>query len=51
MLKEHGLTVLYMAGLGGACAGVWGEFGWTWAAIAGGSVVLLTMLVVLRKKG
>jgi len=51
MLQKHGLTALYAVGLGGVCAGVWGEYGWTWALIAGGSVVLLTMLAVLRKKG
>ena len=41
----------YTVGLGGVCAGVWGEFGWTWAAIAGGLVLLLTAVHSLRQRG
>ena len=51
MLKNHGITALYAAGLGGVCVGVWGEYGWTWAAIVGGAGVLLTMMFALRQRG
>ena len=51
MLKKHELSALYAVGLGGVCAGVWGEYGWAWAAIAGGACVLLTMLFALRQRG
>ena len=51
MLKNHGLSALYAAGLGGLCAGVWGEYGWAWAAIIGGCAVLLTLLFALRQRG
>jgi len=41
----------YLAGLGGVCAGVWGEYGWTWAAIACGAVLLMTAVLTLRTRG
>ena len=50
MLKNNGYTALYTAGLGGVCAGVWGEYGWTWAAIAGGAGMLLTLMFALRQQ-
>jgi phage shock protein PspC (stress-responsive transcriptional regulator) len=39
----------YIVGLGGVCAGMAGEFGWTWAAIAGGAVLLITTVLAIRR--
>lgn len=41
----------YTVGLGGVCAGVWGEFGWTWAVIAAGVVLLMTTFLALLQRG
>jgi phage shock protein PspC (stress-responsive transcriptional regulator) len=41
----------FLAGLGGVCSGVAGEFGWTWALIVGGAVLLLTATLTLRARG
>jgi len=41
----------YTAGLGGVCAGVWGEYGWTWAVIVCGAVLLMTTVLALRQRG
>lgn len=41
----------YTVGLGGVCAGVWGEYGWTWAAIAAGAVLLMTTFLALLQRG
>jgi hypothetical protein len=40
----------YLAGLGGVCAGVLGEYGWTWAAMVCGAVLLITAVLSLRKR-
>jgi hypothetical protein len=41
----------YIVGLGGVCSGVAGEYGWTWSAIVGGVVLLLTTVIALRQRG
>jgi hypothetical protein len=41
----------FLAGLGGVYAGVFGEFGWTWAAIVCGAVLLVISVLALRRKG
>ena len=41
----------YTVGLGGVCAGVWGEYGWAWAAIVAGVVLLMTTVLALRQRG
>ena len=41
----------FTVGLGGVCSGVWGEYGWTWAAIVGGAVLLITTVLALRQRG
>ncbi len=49
--KTDAKDAFYLAGLGGVCAGVWGEYGWTWAAIVCGTVLLITAVLALRTKG
>jgi phage shock protein PspC (stress-responsive transcriptional regulator) len=51
MIKDNALEILYLAGLGGVCAGVAGEYGWTWAVIVGGAVLLLTTTLALWRRG
>lgn len=51
MPKDIELDALYLVGLGGVCSGVGFEFGWTWALIVGGSVLLTTAVLALRRKG
>ena len=41
----------FTVGLGGLCSGVWGEYGWTWAAVVFGVVLLMTTVLALRQRG
>jgi hypothetical protein len=50
-LPINARDAFYTVGLGGVCAGVWGEYGWTWAAIVAGAVLLATTVLALRQRG
>ena len=50
MPKINARDAFYTVGLGGFCSGVWGEYGWAWAAIVGGAVLLLTTVLALRQQ-
>jgi hypothetical protein len=50
MFKEFDpRDAFFGAGLGGVCVGVAAEFGWAWALIVGGSVLLSTALLALLR--
>ena len=51
MPKINARDAFYIVGLGGVCVGVAFEFAWTWAAIAGGGVLLMTTVLALRQRG
>ena len=52
-MKPHinARDAFFTVGLGGVCSGVWGEFGWTWAAIVSGAVLLIMTVLALRQRG
>ena len=52
-MKPHinARDAFFTVGLGGVCTGVAFEFAWTWAAIVGGMVLLMTTLIALRQRG
>jgi len=45
------LDAFYTVGLGGVCTGIGYEFGWTWAVIVGGAVLLVTVMFALLRRG